>query len=141
MKIKIRLRTDGLLRSLILSLLPTEAPQSGDSIAQLHGQVAALQVQRRSPCDFREWKPDIFYHLFVLVGAFWISWFTGAAWSSLRGILTTGICFWLLWFLLSGAYRLRLWLRCCWPNVLLNRKVALLQVEIERRRNRDRLTP
>jgi hypothetical protein len=137
-KIKIRFRVDGVLGSLVLSLLSTEASQPRYSIAQLQCQVAALQGQRRSAYDFREWRPDGFFHLYALVCAFWISWLTGASWSSLRGMATTGICFLLLCFLLGGANRVRLWLHCSWPNVRLNRKVALLKVEIERLQNRNR---
>lgn len=141
MKIKIRLRVDGVLHPLVLSLLSAEASQPRYSIAQLQRQVAALQGQRRSACNFREWRPGAFSHLYALLGAFWISWLTKAPWPSLRGMSITGICFLILCLLLGGANRFRLWFHCRWPNVRLNRKVAFLQVEIERLQNRDRLTP
>jgi hypothetical protein len=140
LKIKIRLRVDGVLRPLVLSLLSTGASHPRYSIAELQRQVAALQGQRRSTCNFRQWRPGAFSHLYALVGAFWISWLAKAPWSSLRGMATTGICFLLLCFVLGGANSFRLWLHCRWPNVRLNRKVALLKVEIERLQNRDRLT-
>lgn len=135
MKIKIQIRVDGVLRSLVLPLLSAAASHPSRSVAQLHCQLTGLRSQRRSECEFREWQPDAFFYLFVAVVAFWISWLSGAASSSLRGVATTGLCFWFLCFFPCCVNRVRLFLQYCWPNVMLNRKIALLQSEIERLQN------
>jgi hypothetical protein len=118
---------DGAVHPIILLLLPC----SGRTTFSLHSQIAALRNLRRPRNAFREWKPEIFYYLFVLVGAFWISWLTCARWSSLRGMATTGFCFGILCCLPRFTNQFRLQLLFRWPNKLLERKIASLQVEVE----------
>jgi hypothetical protein len=127
---RIRLRTDGVARLLVLLLLLGDRAGHGSSSC-LQSRIADLNSQVRSRSAFREWKPDIFYYLFVLLGSFWIAWLTGARWSSLRGLATTVLSFGLLCFLPGATDQLRFRLLFRWPNSFLEEKMARLVTEVE----------
>ena len=108
-------------------------------IAALQNRVAALQHQRRSWSEFREWKPDtIFYYLFVLalvVFLAWSTWPRGRSSFELLSIPASVLLFGLLCCASRAVNRLRYWVGFRRPNQRLDREMEPLRAEIRRLQN------
>lgn len=137
MKIRVRLRADGPIRSLVLWLLPS----SGFPAASLRAQIAGLEWQRRSGSSFRGWRPGVFYYLFAPVAAFWICWLASPARISLRGMATVGFTFGLLCLVPNAANRLGIEFLFHWPNRVLDRRIALLRDRLKRSLGAEPMAP
>jgi len=120
---------DGAIRLLVLLLLPV----CGRPASSLQSHIAALENQRRPRNAFRGWRPGVFYYLFALVGAFWLSWLVSATSPGLRCMAAAGGGFGFLCLLPNAANRLGLQLFFRWPNRLLERRIAPLRAELKRR--------
>ena len=113
----------------MLSLLPF----LGRPASPLQAQIAALENQRRSHHAFREWRPGIFFYLFAMVGAFWVPKVACPACSSLPSRAIMGLGFGLLCLLPGLVNGFCFWLLVRWPNRLLDRRIAPLQVQLKHR--------
>jgi hypothetical protein len=96
-------------------------------------QIAALKSRRRSAIEFNIWKPSPFYYLYVPLGALSVYFLTGPPWWDLRKLVATGLCFGFLCYLPPIANRLRFWVFFRWPSRLLDRRIASLQAQLDRR--------
>jgi len=103
-------------------------------ITALQKQVAALRNQRRHGSEFREWKPDTFYYLFVLAFSLFLSWLTwrgGSARFELLSVTVGVLCCGLLCYAPAAVNRLRYWIYRR-PNRRLDIQIESLQAEIRR---------
>jgi hypothetical protein len=102
-------------------------------MSTLESQIAALKSRRRSTSEFYEWKPGLFYYPYVPLGALLVYFLTAPPWLGLRTLVTTGLSFGLLCYLPVIANRLRFWVFFRWPNRTIEREIASLQAELDRR--------
>jgi len=108
-------------------------PAAGRPASSLKSQIAALEHQCRSHKAFRGWRPSLFYYLFAMVGAYWASWLVSSGITSLPGMAAAGLGFGFLCLVPGAANHLALWLLFRWPNRFLERRIAPLRAELERR--------
>ncbi len=123
-----------------ISLRSIDRPAAGEAadcsrLFALNARVGGLRRQLRGGSGFRLWKPDIFYYMFVLVGAVL---FALAAFGSRNhpwGIIVAGIVLGLLCLLPPRIKnRSRYWTRIILPNRRLEGQIAPLLVEIDQLR-------
>jgi hypothetical protein len=102
-------------------------------MSPLDSQIAALKSRRRSMMEFNPWKPSPFYYLYVPVGTLLVYFLTGPPWLGLGKLVATGLCFGLLCYLPVIYNRFRFWVFFRWPNKRLQRRIASLEAQLDRR--------